>query len=225
MKRKEYYKQLKLATILSTNMLMDKEKHYSRNVTFLKTIFHILLITTVFFIPCNLKAQNETMTGKRSAVTLGYFGETITNPGLFFGYEYNLRPQKLYQLHLSANAGGYHHSHNHTGLFSEIQIGQRYTFGSGLFVEQLLGVGYLHTFLSGGKIYEVSEPGAISEARNSGRGHFMPSLSLGFGLNLAQKDKAPLLLFLRPKAFLQYPYNGYALSHAAVLIGITKPIF
>ena len=221
-----YRKQLWVETIRPVNIFWNKEEYTNQRIAFRKkSALQVLLMIMAFIIPCALKAQNETMTEKRSAVTFGYFGETITNPGLFFGYEYNLRPQKRYQLHLSANAGGYHHSHNHTGLFSELQIGQRYTFGSGVFVEQLLGVGYLRTFLSGGKIYEVTEQGVVSEASNSGRGHFMPSLSLGFGLNLAQKDKAPLLLFLRPKAYLQYLYNGYALPHIAVLIGVTKSIF
>jgi hypothetical protein len=52
----------------------------------------------------------------------------------------------------------------------------------------------------------------------------MPSVSLGFGSNIARTEKAPLLFFVRPKVFWQYPFNTYALPHIALQAGITKVI-
>ncbi|HEX8349305.1 MAG TPA: hypothetical protein VF598_05045 [Hymenobacter sp.] len=178
----------------------------------------ILLVCTIF--PGAAQAQE---TG-RAAVTVGYFGETITHPGLFAGYEHNLRPQKRYQLLLAATLGGYVHRRNHAGLFSEVGLGQRLHFRSGFFLEQSIGIGYLHTFLNGGPIYEVNDKGEVSESKNLGRPHLMPSISLGFGWNVAHSEKLPLLVFIRPRAFWQYPFNRYALPHLALQAGITKVI-
>ncbi|HEX8656373.1 MAG TPA: hypothetical protein VF690_02495 [Hymenobacter sp.] len=183
-----------------------------------RSTYLILLVCTLF--PGPVQAQE---TG-RSAVTVGYFGETVTHPGLFAGYEHNLRPQKRYQLLLAATVGGYVHRRNHAGLFSEVGLGQRLHFRSGFFLEQFIGIGYLHTFLNGGPIYEVNDKGEVSERNNLGRPHLMPSISLGFGWNVAHSEKLPLLVFVRPRAFWQYPFNSYALPHLALQAGITKVI-
>jgi hypothetical protein len=109
-------------------------------------------------------------------------------------------------------------------MFSEIGIGQRLNFRSGLLLEQSIGIGYLHTLLNGGPVYEVKDNGVVSKSSNSGRSHLMPSVSLGFGWNVARSEKLPLLLFVRPKVFWQYPFNGYALPHLALQAGVTKSI-
>jgi hypothetical protein len=125
---------------------------------------------------------------------------------------------------LSLTIGGYVHRRNHTGLFSEVQLGQRFNFRSGLLLEQYIGLGYLHAFLNGGNVYQVSDNGSVGKIANKGRSHLMPSLSLGLGWNVARSQQLPLLLFVRPKAFWQYPFNGYALPHIALQAGVTKVI-
>jgi hypothetical protein len=187
------------------------------------SIIQILLLTG-FLLPCAVQAQETAQETGRSAITMGYFGETITHPGFFAGYEHNLRPQNRYQLFLSFTLGGYAHRRNHTGLFSEVQLGQRLNFRSGLLLEQSIGIGYLHTFLNGGPVYEVNDNGVVSKSRNPGRSHLMPSVSLGFGWNVARSEALPLLLFVRPKVFWQYPFNGYALPHLALQAGVTKVV-
>jgi len=186
-------------------------------------IIPILLFGGIL-LPYSLQAQvTEHKTG-RSAVTMGYFGETFTHPGFFAGYEHNLRPQKHYQLLLNLTLGGYVHPRNHTGLFSEVGLGQRFKFRSRFFLEQFIGIGYLHAFLNGGPVYSVTDNGAVSKSSNLGRSHLMPSVSLGFGWNVAHSEKLPLMFFIRPKVFWQYPFNGYALPHVALQAGITKVI-
>jgi hypothetical protein len=189
-------------------------------------IFRILpiLLLTGMLLPYAVQAQEAQQKTGRSAVTVGYFGETITHPGLFAGYERNLMPSNRYQLFLSFTLGGYAHRRNHTGLFSEVQLGQRLNFRSGLLLEQSIGIGYLHTLLNGGPVYEVNADGAVSKSRNPGRSHVMPSVSLGFGWNVARSENLPLLLFVRPRVFWQYPFNNYALPHLALQAGLTKVI-
>jgi hypothetical protein len=187
------------------------------------SILQILLLTGML-LPYAVQAQQAGHTTGRSAVTMGYYGETITHPGFFAGYEHNTMPQSRYQLFLTFTLGGYVHKRNHTGLFSEIGIGQRLNFRSGLLLEQSFGIGYLHTLLNGGPVYEVKDNGGVSKSSNPGRSHLMPSVSLGFGWNVARSEELPLLLFVRPKAFWQYPFNGYALPHLALQAGVTKVV-
>ncbi|HEX8576589.1 MAG TPA: hypothetical protein VF677_09890 [Flavobacterium sp.] len=194
---------------------IDKERTY--------TAIQVLLFISISFL-YPVQAQEVRQESGHSAITIGYFGETITHPGLFAGYEHNLMPQKRYQLLLALNLGGYIHQNNHTGLFSEVGIGQRFNFRSGFLLEQYVGMGYLHTFLNGGPIYEVNDNGVVSETSNKGRSHVMPSVSLGLGWNLARSKKLPLLVFVRPRVFWQYPFNSYALPHVALQVGITKVI-
>ena len=178
----------------------------------------------IIFYAKSLQAQDTSLTTGRSAVTGGYFGEVITHTGLFAGYEHNLMPRKHYQILPSMTLGGYVHRRNHTALFAELGIAQRLIFRKRFFLEQSFGIGYLHTFLNGGPVYEVKEDGTVSKSSNLGRPHVMPSVSIGFGWNIAASKKLPLLVFLRPKAFWQYPFNGYALPHLAIQAGITKVI-
>lgn len=91
-------------------------------------------------LPYALQAQETGQKTGRSAVTLGYFGETITHPGFFAGYEHNLRAQKRYQVLGSLTLDGYVHPRNHTGLFSELGLGQRLKLGSRFFLEQSIGI-------------------------------------------------------------------------------------
>jgi hypothetical protein len=187
------------------------------------SIIQILLFAGML-LPYALQAQQAQQKTGRSAVTVGYFGETITHPGFFAGYEHNIMPQSRYQLFLTLTLGGYVHRRNHTGLFSEVGLGQRLNFRSGLLLEQSIGIGYLGTFLNGGPVYEVNDNGAVSKSSNPGRSHLMPSVSLGFGWNVARQEELPLLLFVRPKVFWQYPFNNYALPHLALQAGVTKVI-
>ncbi|HEY0057098.1 MAG TPA: hypothetical protein VGB63_17240 [Pedobacter sp.] len=187
-------------------------------------VFTHLVLVQCILSPYSLHAQETSDSRGRSALTIGYFGETISHPGLFAGYEHNLMPQSRYQILMTFNLGGYVHRRNHTGLISEVGLGQRLNFRSGLLLEQHIGIGYLHTLLNGGPVYEVKENGVINESGDRSRSHLMPSLSLGFGWNVARTDKFALLLFVRPKVFWQYPFNSYALPHVALQAVITKVI-
>lgn len=213
---------IRLLTSIKTSVKETAIRGYISKQRLYK-IIHVFLLTGILS-PYALQAQEAQLKTGRSAVTMGYFGETITHPGFFAGYEHNLMPQKSYQLFLTLTLGGYVHKRNHTGLFSEVALGQRFNFRSGFFLDQSVGIGYLHTLLNGGAVYEVKDNGVVSKSSNLGRSHFMPSVSLGFGWNVAHSEKPPLLLFVRPKVFWQYPFNGYVLPHLALQAGITKAV-
>jgi hypothetical protein len=171
-------------------------------------------ILSPFFVQCRENGKTKTK------LTEGYYGETLTHPGMVFGLEHYVYGNDRYQMILSANVGGYEHPRNNTSLFVRGQWGQRVTFKSSFFVDQFIGLGYLHHFASGGKIYDVLPNGAIVEIANNGRSMIMPSVALGGGYDLAKQTGLNLMIYVRPELFWKAPFNGYYLTHFALNVGL-----
>lgn len=155
----------------------------------------------------------------KTKFTLSYFGETITHTGLNMGIEHYPFQSNKYQMILAANIGGYVHIRNNTSLFVRGQWGQRVTFGSGVFIDEFIGIGYLHQFTNGGDNYEVLSNGAVVETPNNGSAMVMPSIALGTGYDFSKKTKWNIVYFLRPELFWKAPFNGYYLTHFALNTG------
>lgn len=181
----------------------------------MKKYFLFLLF---FAVVSQCTAQDEL--ASKVGIYVGYFGETLTHPGLNFGLEYYPHQSEKYQMILSASAGGYVHIRNNKSLFVRGQWGQRVCFKKGLFVDQFLGIGYLHQFTHGGELYEVLPNGAVVETPDSGQPLFMPSVSLGVGYDFSKNSASKLSVYLRPELFWKAPFNGYYLTHLAINAGI-----
>lgn len=176
-----------------------------------------ILLTFTFSLPFLLLGQENKLPNIR--LSASYFGETLTHTGANVGIEYYPYPCQKFQPILAANVGGYVHIRNNTSLFLRGQWGQRITFAKGIFVEEFLGIGYLHQFTHGGKNYEVLPNGAVNKIPNNGKPMIMPSISLGTGYDFSQKINHALLIFIRPELFWKAPFNGYYLTHFALNAG------
>ncbi len=152
--------------------------------------------------------------------SVGYFGETLTHPGVSVGIEYYPNPPAKFQSILAANLGGYVHVRNNTSLFIRGQWGQRVTFSNGIFIEEFLGLGYLHHFTHGGLQYEILPNGAVTTVSNWGKPMIMPVVSAGTGIDFSQKTDCKIKIFLRPELFWKAPFNGYYLTHFALNVGV-----
>lgn len=152
-------------------------------------------------------------------LTVAYFGETATHPGLLLGTEHKAWEAGWHRTFLAANVGGYRHPGNHLGLFAEGALGYRLTFPSGLSLESLVGLGYLHTVLDGPVF--AAGPAGVEPVTDGGRPAWMPSVTLGAGLDGAGLGLADTRLFTRLQLFGQYPYNAYVLPHVATQVGMT----
>lgn len=149
---------------------------------------------------------------------MSYFSEGGLYPGFTFNYERSLLASNNFELMAAARAGSYFHYRNHTGVFIMAQSGQRFRLYRKLFYEHYLGIGYLHTFLSGGEAYYVDATGQVHKAANTGNPHFMPSVS--FGLSYAiDAVKNPARIFARPMIFWQIPFNQSSLVQYGLEIG------
>lgn len=116
--------------------------------------------------------------------------------------------------------GGYVHIRNNSSLFIREQWGQRVSFNNGIFIDEFIGLGYLHHFTHGGEIYEVLPNGAVVETPNNGSPMIMPSVGLGTGYDFSKKTKRNIIFFLRPELFWKAPFNGYYLTHFVINTGI-----
>lgn len=182
-------------------------------------LLFVLLFVSCFIFSSNFSYAQENNLPKTKFM-VGYFGETITHIGLNLGIEYYPFQTEKYQIILTSSIGGYTHIRNNTSLFIRQQWGQRITFSSGIFIDQFIGLGYLHNFTHGGQNYEVLPNGAVVETPNSGRSMIMPSVSLGTGYDFSKKTNKNIVYFLRPELFWKAPFNGYYLTHFALNTGI-----
>ena len=165
-------------------------------------------------------AQAYGQESRKTQFFVGYYGETLTHTGATIGMEYSPLGTSTYQMLLSANAGGYIHRRNNTSIFVRGQWGQRVTLKSRWFVDNFLGIGYLHHFTHGGDTYEVLPNGSVVQSPDHGRPKFMPSIALGLGYALPIKDSRTLRIYVRPECFWKAPFNGYYLTHFALNSGV-----
>lgn len=151
-------------------------------------------------------------------VTGSYFGETLLHPGIYLGTEYPIKNNLV----TCFGMGTYLHCKHHLGLFLSSDLNWRKTFRFGYTMNFGIGIGYLHTWPHGGKIYVVNDNGDVESKTNWGRPSVMPSLKLGLlGWDFRQNDIFPCRIFADIVIFGQYPYNDYIMPHAALSVGIT----
>ncbi len=177
-----------------------------------------LICALILFSLANSYGQRDDL--PKTRFTLGYFGETMTHAGVTAGIEYYPFQTAKYQMILAANAGGYVHIRNNTSLFIRGQWGQRVMFGGGFFVDQFIGLGYLHQFTHGGDQYKVLANGAVVQTPDGGNPMIMPSIAIGTGFDFSKITPLNICCYIRPELFWKAPFNGYFLTHPALNAGL-----
>lgn len=158
--------------------------------------------------------------GRHRAVSVSYFGDMIFHPGVRLGGELGLAEAGGHRLFLGANLGAYHHRGYQTALLADVELGYRYTFTGGFFLEGRAGAGYLHGFLAG-TTWEPDGNGGFDPVAAAGNGAFMPTASAGLGFDWSRRGAAPVAVFLRTVAFGQLPVNDRLVPHVAAQLGLS----
>lgn len=154
----------------------------------------------------------------------GYFGHTITHPGLVFEMEYETNISSTMSLPFRIDLGFYTHPRNHNGLFLDFNYGFRRYFKSGLFLEQSFGLGVLATALNN-DVFTVDKDGKVSETSKLNTPQLTPTVTLGLGYNITkQKENSLNLIWLRPKITWEIPHKTNASFSPALQIGFTHQI-
>ena len=154
----------------------------------------------------------------------GYFGHTLTYPGIVLEAEAEKMFGENASIPLRVDLGFYSHPRNQYGLFFDLNAGFRQYFNSGLFVEESIGAGLLQAFLHSDGVYEVDNEGLVTEGSRSIPMDFVPSLTLGIGYNLTQGSGKQNLIWVRPKLFWQIPHKNLSTYNFALQVGFTHTI-
>lgn len=156
---------------------------------------------------------------KKLNVGLGYFGETLSYPGVVGELEYEKVYTEKFSIPLKANIGFYSHPRSHNAMFLDVHEGLRRYFRQGKwYAEQHIGIGLMASFYNE-EVWHVDEGGRARTISNFGNIDFMPSVSFGLGYNLTPNRESSNYIWIRPKIFWQLPYNNLALPHLAFQIG------
>ena len=161
---------------------------------------------------------------KRIHVGGGYFGHTLSHPGLVLEAELEHQFTAKASLPVYAGLGAYLHPRNHYGLFLEAGFGFRQYLRSGLFLEERIGAGILQTFLHSDGVFEVDDSGQVTEGSRVNQVDFMPSVSLGWGYDLSNGKEGRNLIWIRPKLYFQLPYKTTTNYHLALQVGYTRSL-
>jgi hypothetical protein len=186
-----------------------------------------LLSTSAF----NQKLSSDT-TKKPLAISVSYFGETITHYGLSVGAEYPLHMWNREKerkngtlktrdyawvtgLHLAA----FRHPGNHYGVILYPTIGYTRTKTKGAFFQTGISMGYMRVFLDG-ETYQVNSAGELERVRLASRGTFLPGVYMGWGKDLSRTTGIPIIWHVKPSLLLQIPYNTTVLPRMALEAGV-----
>jgi len=154
----------------------------------------------------------------------GYFGQTVTHPGLVLELEAERAFSEKATLPIRLDLGFYAHPRNHYGLFLDVNAGFRRYFNSGLFLEESIGVGVLETFLNSDGTFSVEDDGTVTEVSPANPPDLMPSLTVGLGYNLTQGSGKRNLIWIRPKIYWQFPHKTSSNYMMALQVGFTHTI-
>lgn len=152
----------------------------------------------------------------------GYFGETITYPGIIVELEREKFHADYFSTPVKLNIGFYNHPRSHNALFLDIHEGfRRYSKTKKWYFEQSVGFGIMLSFYNE-DVWHVDDQGNVTTVSKFANLDYMPSITFGVGYNLTPNKNSSNFLWLRPKVFWQIPFNSLALPHLAIQLGYTR---
>lgn len=150
----------------------------------------------------------------------GYFGHTITHPGLVLELEREMHYSDKASLPFRIDLGFFNHPRNHTGIFADANVGFRRYYRSGLFLEESIGIGIFEPVLNSDGVYEVNAEGNVTESSRWMEPDFMPSLTLGAGYVFSDRLK----VWVRPKLYWQIPHKKSSTWNPVLQLGVSYRI-
>jgi hypothetical protein len=185
-----------------------------------------LFLLTILSISGVLHSQSLNPT----SVSISYFGETITHPGLKVGVDYELGSwqksttwksgkSKMVRssISVSANAGFFYHKDYQTGLFVIPEAGYTRKKANGNFVTYGLGAGYMRTIVP--DVYESNPEGEFVKT-SQGYNYFLANYSVAFGKDLSVSREIPMDIFVKPQLMSALPGVTGGVAYFAVELGV-----
>lgn len=165
-------------------------------------------------------ASTQVSAQKTITYGLGYFGETLTHPGVVAFAETEKKISNHWVIPFKADLGFYHHKRSHTALFADLTMGIRHRSESPIYYGAGIGIGGMASWYNSDKgVYRVDDNLNIEKAGNYAGLDLMPSVYLELGYQIQSNEKYASHIWLAPKVFWQYPSNEKAMMHYAIQVG------
>ena len=147
---------------------------------------------------------------KPRRATVGYFGESVTNPGVALGYEAAMYYRRPHELFIGAHLGGYNVAAPPSyGVFLYLEGGYRLTTGVGFFVEARVALGYINTT---GSSTVTGTDGSVQPGPNISTNYLTPVAMGGIGWDFLKRTRVPISLFVDAGGMGRYnqaePFTG-----------------
>lgn len=185
---------------------------------------HLVTTLILFSSVCLARGQQ-----RFESISISYYGEMITHPGIKFGLDYRLsqnvkekskkdRYKTIYRgFVLTPTVGFFYHKRYQTAINVVPEI--KYTRSSerGGYFETGLGLGYMRTFVP--NTFTVSNNYEVQKTV-AGHNLFASTFFFAFGKNITVKDNIPMGLYIKPQYLLAAPNFPTATSYFLLEIGI-----
>ena len=169
--------------------------------------------------------------GAQSAISLAYFGETITHPGLKVGLSFPLHQWEQHKMRrngqeklldkkieLSPQLGFYYHQDYQTGLFVLPELSFIRQNAKGNYTALGIGAGYMHTRVP--RVYDFDANGEIEQI-GTGYHYFISNYFATFGKDLSVKKGIPLSIYAKPQLIHALPNAGKGIWYFALELGLS----
>lgn len=168
--------------------------------------------------------------GEYAPVSISYYGNFVTHPGVKVGFDWNLflvektkqkktTTRTIRNLYLiSPSVAFYSQKGSHLGLVVMADFAWRHYTKKLFFTETSLGLGYFRKFNSG-ETWVENEDGSVSNIGNTSRGYFTPSVSFAFGKQFRLKSDQSIEVFTKVNTNLLMDYNTSVVPEFSLELG------
>ncbi|MCB9235660.1 MAG: hypothetical protein H6581_28700 [Bacteroidia bacterium] len=187
-------------------------------------ITSLLALLSLVVLPLVTRAQLTTISP--NYISVSYFGETITHPGLRVNADYVFWKKggdgaSSQEIRGDFGFGMYHHRRYQTGLFFLPEFDYIYTSAKGSLLGAGLSLGYLHTFIP--SAYEIDANGNVNKI-NAGYNYFLTGLHLIFGKTLGPDPATAPQLFFKPALLTALPNFEKTVNYFVLEVGVSIPL-
>lgn len=185
------------------------------------------IIIIIFFTTTTiLKAQKL----KPVAVSVSWFGETITHPGIKLGVTYQLKSYEKSKekkngnkknitktFDLSPCIGAFYHKNYQTGVFVMPEISYSRKNAKGNYKAIGAGAGYMKTFIH--NVYEMKGDGDIKKT-HAGSNYFVTNYFITFGKDFTIGKNIPAGIYIKPQLMYALPNYPKGVWYFALEAGL-----
>ena len=167
---------------------------------------------------------------KPKYLSVSYFGETITHPGVKLGATYEIytwqklkmkrnETKKVTQkyIYISPSVGFFYHKDYQLGIFILPEFSYSRKNVKGNYFSFGIGTGYMETLVP--NVYDLNPSGEIEKIQ-AGYNYLLTNCSINFGKDLNIKKDIPMHVFIKPQFMYASPNTPKGVWYFALETGI-----